>query len=508
MSPDIHGRIVYARIDELVERLPFGSIILGWYGLLALVILVGVIARFYHIGDESLWLDEALSVEFVTTMDLQELAVELPRRDPHPPFYYLLLDGWVRLFGTGEVAVRSLSALLGIASIPVLYAVATRLYDRSVGIIAALLFALSPFYIWYAQETRMYALATFLTLVSFYFLLSMGRSFSYQVAAGYLIATILLGYTHVFGWFIILAQNLAIGWVLVRNRQSDDLPTAGALSIKRWVTLQAIIGVSLVPYLWILYEQYFRDRVLEGYIAWIPEPTGETLWGILGAYFGVRFSTVATGLAALAIVLIMLALLTDWRERPRDGPFAATPTLVFWAAVPIGVPFVLSYLMTPLLIDRYTAVAGVAVFILVARGIQVLGRTPRGGIALAIVIGLVLTVPLAGMYADPHKEQWEETVDLVESTAGDDALVLLSPHHPSYEYYATDEDLRIEGTPWEFTRDDIVPLMAGHDEIWLVLSHTSPEEEAKLHDIFEAEGYTVEHEEHFIGIQIYRYVSH
>ena len=507
MSPDIHWQIVYARIEEITEQVRVRSVVRSQYAMLAFVVLVGVIARFYQLGSESLWLDESLSVQFVTTMTMWEIAIELPRTDPHPPFYYLLLDGWVRLFGTGEVAVRSLSVLFSVASIPVLYAVATRLYDRSVGIIAALLFALSPFYIWYAQETRMYALATFLTLVSFYLLLSLGRSFSYRTAAAYLLATSLLGYTHVFGAFIILAQNLAVGWALYRHRQSDGLPTAGAISIKTWVTLQALVGLSLVPYLWIVYEQYFRDRVLEGYISWIPEPTLGTIWSHLTVYFGSRFNEVATVLAIFAVFLIGLAILKDRVEQPADGPFAATPTLALWAAIPIVVPFALSHLITPLLIDRYTAVAGVAMFVLVARGIQVVGMTPRRGLALAVVIGLVLTVPLAGMYAEPQKEQWEETVDLVESNAGNNALVMLSPHHPSYEYYATAEHLRIEGTPWAFTRQDIEMMLVGQDEIWLVLSHTSPEEEAKLHDIFEEEGFTLEREDHFIGIQVYRYIS-
>jgi uncharacterized membrane protein len=90
--------------------------------------------------------------------------------DIHPPLYYALLQIWVALVGKSDVAIRLLSALIGTATIPVLYALARRLFDETrVAIFAAGVIALAPFHIYYSQEARMYGLVTLLGLASVYF---------------------------------------------------------------------------------------------------------------------------------------------------------------------------------------------------------------------------------------------------------------------------------------------------------------------------------------------------
>jgi len=87
--------------------------------------------------------------------------------DIPPPLSYLLLHAWIQLFGDDEPVVRSLSVLFGVLAVPLIYGVAWQLLRRRLaGLLAALLLAVSPLHIWYGQETRMYALLTFLCLLS------------------------------------------------------------------------------------------------------------------------------------------------------------------------------------------------------------------------------------------------------------------------------------------------------------------------------------------------------
>ncbi|MBA3282058.1 MAG: glycosyltransferase family 39 protein, partial [Acidimicrobiia bacterium] len=123
-------------------------------------VVSGVVLRF--VSRSPLWLDEALSVN-IATLPLGEIPDAL-RVDGHPPLYYVLLHGWMELFGTGPVAVRSFSGLWALGLFPLIWVAARRLGGNRVATYAVALLALSPFAIRYGTETRMYAMVSVLTL--------------------------------------------------------------------------------------------------------------------------------------------------------------------------------------------------------------------------------------------------------------------------------------------------------------------------------------------------------
>lgn len=126
--------------------------------LLAGIILLGFMLRIYRIGDKGLWLDEAFSV-WMARNSLPELIAWLLRVDQHPPLYYVLLHFWLWL-GDSAAQVRTLSALFGTLTLPIMFLLGRRISGSGVGLTAALILALSPFHVRFAQETRMYALLT------------------------------------------------------------------------------------------------------------------------------------------------------------------------------------------------------------------------------------------------------------------------------------------------------------------------------------------------------------
>ncbi|MBI3286892.1 MAG: glycosyltransferase family 39 protein, partial [Chloroflexi bacterium] len=153
-------------IPGLPKALPLPGV-RPWVGLAAIFSL-GIALRLFRLGDQSLWLDEAFSVTLSRKPVLEMLRL-IVLSDSHPPLYYLLLHFWM-ILGDSEVLVRLLSALLSGASILTMYALGRAMYSHSVGLTAALILALSPFHIWYAQEARMYALLSLGVLASAYFL--------------------------------------------------------------------------------------------------------------------------------------------------------------------------------------------------------------------------------------------------------------------------------------------------------------------------------------------------
>jgi uncharacterized membrane protein len=131
---------------------------------MGLIVLLAAVLRLCRLNGQSLWYDEgnsvALAQRSVTTI-IQSAAADI-----HPPLYYIVLSVWVKIFGTGEIAVRLLSVVCGVLTVYLIYRLGRRLCTEGVGMLAAFLAALSPFLVYYSQETRMYMLATMLGVLS------------------------------------------------------------------------------------------------------------------------------------------------------------------------------------------------------------------------------------------------------------------------------------------------------------------------------------------------------
>jgi mannosyltransferase len=129
---------------------------------LTAIVLLGAALRFSTLGVQSFWLDEAYT-HAIVAHGLGHALATIPKTESTPPLYYVLVWLWSRIFGTGEVGLRSFSALCGVLTIPVLYLLGTRLVSRRVGLVAALLTAVNPLLFWYSQEARAYALMVLLS---------------------------------------------------------------------------------------------------------------------------------------------------------------------------------------------------------------------------------------------------------------------------------------------------------------------------------------------------------
>ncbi len=128
------------------EGRPFGTRTVRVFAVATGVILVaGLVLRFWTRSD--LWLDEALTVN-IAARPLHQLPTLL-RRDGAPPLYYVLLHFWMGVFGSSDLAVRSLSGVIGVATVPLAWLAGRRLGGRTVGWAAMLLVATSPFAVRY-----------------------------------------------------------------------------------------------------------------------------------------------------------------------------------------------------------------------------------------------------------------------------------------------------------------------------------------------------------------------
>ena len=144
-----------------------------------------------------------------------------------PPLYFLLIWGWAKIFGTGEIALRSVSTLAGIALVPVAFLAARELASRWAGVVAAAFVAVNPFMIWFSQEARAYMLLALLTGAGFLWFARALEDPSRKNLTWWAACSALALMTHFFAGFVVAPEAL---WLLLRWRRRAVVLAAGVVA--------------------------------------------------------------------------------------------------------------------------------------------------------------------------------------------------------------------------------------------------------------------------------------
>ena len=133
----------------------------AWWPLAALLLLAAAL-RFSTLGLQSFWYDEAFTPVHVLHASLGATLHSVVHTENTPPLWYVLIWAWSRVFGTGAVALRLPSAVFGVATVAVAWAIGRELEGppthRATAIAAAAFVAVNPLFVWYSQEARAYGL--------------------------------------------------------------------------------------------------------------------------------------------------------------------------------------------------------------------------------------------------------------------------------------------------------------------------------------------------------------
>jgi len=204
---------------------------------LVAICALGAGLRFGTLGLQSFWDDEAVTVGVVLAPGLWTTLGHIPSSEASPPLYYVIAWVWTRVFGHSEVGIRSLSAVLGTATIPVAWWAARTLVSRSVALATAALVAFSPEMVWYSQEARGYALLVLLCTASLGFMAAAIRTRSDRMLTWWAVVAALAIGTHYFGAFVAIPEAAVLLWLLRERRRAVLVRTAGV----------GAVGVALLP---------------------------------------------------------------------------------------------------------------------------------------------------------------------------------------------------------------------------------------------------------------------
>jgi hypothetical protein len=334
-----------------------------WEVALGGAMILAAALRFTSLDARGWWRDEAVTVELLR-LPFGELLRTIPDSEGSPPLYYVLAWGWTRALGDGEAGLRSLSALLGVVTVLLVFLAARTLVSTRTGVVAAYLAAASPLLVWHDQDGRSYALLTTLSALSFLFFVRLLRVPSTRDAVGFALAASLALLTHYFAVFLIAPL---IAWLLARpsTRRIGAL-AAGAV---------AVVGCALVP----------LARAQSGNVDWVAEvPLGDRLVELVQSFLvgpqapWERGATIVAGLLVLAALALLLA-------RGSAAELRAVLPAAVVGAVALVLPLALAVVGLDYLLARNLIVAWVPLAIVCSTG-MVAERARAAGLAVAAAL--------------------------------------------------------------------------------------------------------------------------
>ena len=331
----------------------------------------------------------------------------VPDSESTPYLYYLVAWVWANVAGDGEAALRSLSALFGVATVAAVWAAARELVSERAALVAGVLAALNPFLVWYSQEARAYALLALLCAVSFWlFARALARPGDARALAWWALASALAIATHYFAAFTVVPEAIALAVLIGRTRA--------------WTLACGFVGLVAVAHVPLVAQQrrgggadWIGDLSLEHRVAEIPKRFAA---GEFGNQLNYLFWP---ALACTALALVIL-----WRrseEPERRGGAIALAVGGAGLLIPIAFALVtLDYVFPRNLIGSLPV-------LLVALGAALTSpRARRAGVALSAALAVLFAVALVRTATDGalQRDDWRG----VRADLGDgDRLIVVAP---------------------------------------------------------------------------------
>jgi mannosyltransferase len=390
-------------------------------------VVLAAALRFSTLGLQSFWYDEAFTPVHVLHAGLGATLEGVVHTENTPPLWYVLIWGWSRIFGTGAIALRLPSALFGVVTVPVAWAIGRELSERRATAIAAGAFvAVNPLFVWYSQEARAYGCFVLMSALAMLCFLRAQREPTRRRLAAFAVSASLALSSHYFAAFLVAPMVLLL---LPRGRHRADGQADWGASLLACGAV-AVVGLALL----VLASaqgghgaQWIEQWALSSRLQAIPQ---YYLMGYSGAPLG-------HGVELLVALPILAGLgLGGWRVlEPREerGALIALALAVCGVLLPIVlVAFGADYLAPRNLVAAMIPVTAVIAVIVTAR------RAGRAGAVLAALIVVAFLAISIDVDLSPRLQRgdWRGVARVLRGTAaGERVITTVELGAAPLEYY-------------------------------------------------------------------------
>ncbi len=415
------------------KRLSIPLLLLG-------IIFVGLGLRLYCLTKDDIWYDESVTImeAKMTLPDMVRFTLGTIDVTNFPPVYFILMKGWIDLFGDSPAAVRMSSVLFGVLTIVAIFGIGKLLFNEKYGLVVALLMAVSPFDIYYSQETRAYALQVLLLCISVYFFIQALLEDKKNLWLLYGIIQLFAIYVHFFStfiWFSLIFFHAIYAW-----RKSFSLNQILKHSLGHGIVL-----IGLFPILIIRITHYFPKL-----ISWVPpfevpfyrHTLMQLLFGNTHPYSKLVYS-LGIAIFVLSSFISIYYLLKYWRknyEKSSTGKLDLFSTgILCWILFlcPVIIFTIVSLTVTPIYVPNRYLIIVLPGFLLLLT--QVLFLIPWRTIGMAILSVLVIL----SLISVKHNHLWygkigmKSIAQFIQINGNKNDVILFFPgyHAGSFQYY-------------------------------------------------------------------------
>lgn len=356
------------------KKLFLKSVENGNFIILSILTTFAFLLRLYHLGYHDFWYDEIITLDHIHHFNFI--------KSWNPPLYYAIIAGWVKIFGFSEVSLRFPSLLFSVACVPIIFLLGKELFNKSVGLYASAIMALSPFQLWYAQEARPYAVMLFFGLFSTYMQFLFIKYEKKKFLYWYLIFSVLGIYTHPYYIFFIITQFICC--LIYFN--------------KKWSTEMLIIFL-LIPGFFILLIQKFCVMlawVLKGY--WIPSPSWQSFLVTI-ENFNLGYNSHMLTYRISALLSLILFIVAVWHVKQRGVLRKSFIFCLIFFALPLLLASAFSKLVVPIYFDRGLIISTPYYYLILGLGISAFRKNILK-FPIIISIFLLLILSIYGFYKD------------------------------------------------------------------------------------------------------------
>jgi 4-amino-4-deoxy-L-arabinose transferase-like glycosyltransferase len=391
-----------------------------YFQTLIVLTVVGLFLRFYNLGYNSLWLDEATTHSF-SVKSFAEIWQVTAGGEFNPPLFYWM-EHVMLMLGNNEFILRFVPALLGVLSIPLFYLVGKEFLDRNTGIIAAAACAVSPFLIYYSQEARAYSVMLFFVALATLFFLKAMKSGNriHWILFGAFSALAFWAHFYAFVMIAALVLYALIEWVPHLRSELHNL---------KMLVLGGLVFVILCIPLIIVTVQLFITRTASAPTYGIQglEIIAETFSQLSG------FNTIAM---IILVIIFVIGIIQAFLIERNKGIF-----LVLLTVLTFVISYILSFKMP--MLPRYLIFLSLVFFIGIAISYRLFYALwcNKAVVYGFIVVLFIISAPvLAGYYSGYSKDDWRGFSETLQEKIGPGDAVVAVPSYmavPLDYYYSS-----------------------------------------------------------------------